>query len=129
MSIHSRGLKPKLAPDSNALVRVPNAPKHLSQQAQTEWRRIMPQLVDRQIITKADLAGVEHYCICVGTIRQIEEERQGGPIDIKLFGVVNRAAQTARQLAAEYGLTPTSRTRLGAVDPADDDDDNPLNIQ
>ncbi|WP_350125266.1 P27 family phage terminase small subunit [Roseovarius sp.] len=103
-------------------------PKYLAPQAKAEWKRIMPQLIARRVITKADLAGVENYCICIGTVRQIEEDRAGGQIDVKLFGVMNRAAQTARQLAAEYGLTPTSRARIGAVQSSDDDDDNPLAV-
>lgn len=128
MSIHSRGIKPSLSPDDDALTKAPPVPRHLSPQAKAEWRRIMPQLIARSIITKGDLGGVEHYCTCAGIVRQIEEERAaaGGAIDVKLFGVLNRAAQTARQLAAEYGLTPTSRTRIGNAKPADDDDDSPL---
>lgn len=130
MSIHSRGVKPPLSPDTDALAKAPPVPKHLAPQAKAEWRRIMPQLIARQVITKADLAGVENYCVCVGIVRQIEEERAaaGGTIDVKLFGVLNRAAQTARQLAAEYGLTPTSRARIGVAKPDDDDDDNPLAV-
>jgi len=130
MSVHSRGIKPTLTPDSDALAKVPKVPPYLSKEAQAEWRRIMPQLIARRIITAADLAGVENYCTQIGIIRQIETERKanGGTIDVKLFGVLNRAAQTARQLAAEYGLTPTSRARIGAVEGDDDDDDNPLSL-
>ncbi|WP_417724202.1 phage terminase small subunit P27 family [Salipiger sp.] len=130
MSIHQRGVKPALAADPEALTKAPAAPKHLSAHAKAEWKGIMPQLVARRIVTKADLAGVENYCVAVGYVRQIEEERAaaGGVIDVKLFGVLNRAAQTARQLAAEYGLSPTSRARIGAAQPADDDDDNPLAV-
>lgn len=129
MSIHSRGVKPPLNSDSEALTKAPPVPKYLAPFAKAEWKRIMPQLVGRRIITKADLAGVENYCTCIGIIRQIEEERaaSGGAIDVKLFGVLNRAAQTARQLAAEYGLTPTSRARIGS-DMPDDDSDNPLAV-
>ncbi|WP_370213451.1 P27 family phage terminase small subunit [Roseovarius sp.] len=130
MSVHSRGIKPTLTADDGALAKAPPMPRHLSPQAKSEWRRIMPQLIARQIITKGDLAGVEHYCTCVGIVRQIEEERAaaGGAIDVKLFGVLNRAAQTARQLAAEYGLTPTSRTRIGNARQGSDDADNPLDV-
>ncbi|MEQ8400518.1 MAG: P27 family phage terminase small subunit [Silicimonas sp.] len=128
MSVHSRGVKPPLSPDTDALTKAPPVPKYLAPQAKAEWKRIMPQLIARRVITKADLAGVENYCICIGTVRQIEEDRAGGQIDVKLFGVMNRAAQTARQLAAEYGLTPTSRARIGAVQSSDDDDDNPLAV-
>jgi P27 family predicted phage terminase small subunit len=129
VSVHSRGIKPPLKADADALTKAPPAPKHLAPHARAEWKRIMPQLIARQIVTRADLAGVENYCVAVGYVRQIEEERgaAGGGIDVKLFGVLNRAAQTARQLAAEYGLTPTSRARIGSAVP-DDDDDNPLAV-
>jgi P27 family predicted phage terminase small subunit len=130
MSVHSRGIKPTLTTDHDALTKAPPIPRHLSAQAKAEWRRIMPQLIARQIITRGDLTGVEHYCTCAGIVRQIEEERAaaGGAIDVRLFGVLNRAAQTARQLAAEYGLTPTSRARIGNAKRGDDDDDSPLDV-
>lgn len=129
MSVHLRGVKPPITADGEALAKAPTAPAYLSAQAKAEWRRIMPQLIARQIITRADLAGVENYCIAVGTVRQIAEQfaAAGGMIDVKLFGVQNRATQTARQLAAEYGLTPTSRARIGQ-NPSDDDGDNPLAV-
>ncbi len=90
----------------------------------------MPQLIARRVITKADLSGVENYCTAISYVREVEEYRSaaGGLIDPKLFGVLNRAAQTARQLAAEYGLTPTSRARIGAVVSDDNDADNPLKV-
>lgn len=130
MTVHSRGVKPSLSSDSEALTKAPPVPKYLAPHAKAEWKRIMPQLIGRRIITKADLAGVESYCSMIGTVRQIEEERAaaGGAIDVRLFGVMNRAAQTARQLAAEYGLTPTSRARIGAGASDDDDGDNPLAV-
>ena len=129
MTVHNRGVKPALSADPTALHKAPTAPRYLSAYARDEWRNIMPQLIARQIITLADLAGVENYCTCIGIIRQIETERQaiGGMIDKTAFGILNRAAQTARQLAAEYGLTPTSRARMGNST-AMPDDDNPLSV-
>lgn len=129
MSKHMRGVKPALSPDAEALTKAPPAPAYLAPHARAEWRRIVPQLIARRIITRADLAGVENYCTAIGYVRQIEEARiaAGGMIDPKLFGVLNRAAQTARQLAAEYGLTPTSRARIGNNAP-EDDGDNPLAV-
>lgn len=130
MSTFLRGVKPPLKPDVEALTKTPPIPAYLSSQAKAEWRRIMPQLIARRIITRADLAGVEAYASAVGICRQIEEQRvqTGGIIDKVQFGIWNRAAQTARQLAAEYGLTPTSRARIGSASPGDDDDDDPLAV-
>jgi phage terminase small subunit len=128
MSVHSRGVKPPAKTDSEALTKAPAVPKYLSKLAQAEWRRIMPQLITRRIITKADLAGVESYCVAVGAARQIADTMTTGELpDLKLGGLQIRYMQTARQLAAEYGLTPTSRARIGGAK-EDDDSDNPLAV-
>ena len=128
MSKHLRGVKPALRPDTDALTKAPPVPKHLSALAKAEWRRVLPQLIARQVITKADLAGVETYCMMTGTVRQIEQEQAatGGVIDLRMMGLAIRCAQTARQLAAEYGLSPTSRARLSVSKSDADDAPNPL---
>jgi P27 family predicted phage terminase small subunit len=128
-SKHLRGVKPKVAADQEPLTRVPRAPDYFSTYALAEWKRVLPVLVARRVICAADLAQVETYCLMNGLVRQVETERQlsGGVIDPKLFSVQNRAAQTARQLAATLGLDPVSRARLGSAAP-EDDDDNPLAV-
>lgn len=88
----------------------------------------MPRLIADRIITKADLTGVENYCVATGRVREIERLFAAGGLDKTLFGMQNRAMQTARQLAAEYGLSPVSRTRVGAAGNDDDDTDNPLSV-
>lgn len=128
MSVHSRGVKPPLSPDAEALTKAPPVPKYLSAHAKAEWKRIMPQLIARRVITKADLAGVENYCAAVGAARTIADTMSAGVLpDLKMGGLQIRYMQAARQLATEYGLTPTSRARIGAVQ-SDDDDENPLKI-
>lgn len=110
------------------VTKAPPAPKHLAPHAKAEWKRIMPQLIARRIITKADLAGVENYCVAAGAARTIADTLSAGGLpDLKLGGLQIRYMTTARQLAAEYGLTPTSRARIGSAEP-DDDDDNPLAV-
>ncbi len=126
---HTRGVKPPISRDLNALAKAPAAPKQLSAYARAEWKRIMPGLIERGIITRADLGGVEDYCRARGLVREIEDTlRASGEIDLKLCRLQDKAMQTARQLAAEYGLSPVSRARVGSAAPDDDDDDNPLMI-
>lgn len=130
MSKHLRGVKPALSRDAEALTKAPPAPAYLASHAKAEWRRVLPLLVARQIITKADLSGVENYCIAAGAVRQIAEILHTMPVpDTQLAGLQIRYAQTSRQFAAEYGLTPTSRARMGAGGDGDDDGSpNPLAI-
>ncbi len=129
MSIHNRGLKPAIQRDATALTKMPSAPKRLSEQAKAEWRRVLPVLIKRGVITTGDLAGIESYCTAVGFVTQITEQMAGMAVpDLKLGGLQIRYIQTARQLAAEYGLMPASRSRIGDAGPADDDDDNPLAV-
>ncbi|NVO55092.1 phage terminase small subunit P27 family [Rhodobacteraceae bacterium B1Z28] len=129
MSVHSRGVKPPLSPDAEALTKAPPVPKYLSAHAKAEWKRIMPQLIARRVITKADQGGVENYCVAVGAARTISDNLSAGALpDLKMSRLQISYMQTARQLAAEYGLTPTSRARIGAVQSDDDDADNPLAV-
>jgi P27 family predicted phage terminase small subunit len=125
---HLRGVKPALSPDSDALTKAPPAPRRLNEHARAEWRRVLPQLIARRVISRADLAGVENYCLAIGVANQIADLMATTPIpDLKLGGLQIRYMQTARQLAAEYGLTPTSRARIGS-NVADEDEDNPLSV-
>lgn len=125
---HLRGIKPALAPDRAPLTKAPPAPKWMTDEARSEWKRIMPRLIEDRIITKADLTGIENYCVAVGRVREIEALFRVSGLDKVLFGMQNRAMQTARQLAAEYGLSPVSRARVGSAAAEDDGDDNPMLI-
>lgn len=128
---HLRGVKPTIAPDSRALTKAPSAPKHLSAYARAEWKRIMPGLIERGIITHGDLGGVEDYCRARGLARELEDKLRDkdGNIDPKMARLQDKAMQTARQLAAEYGLSPVSRARVGSAATDDEDADNPLMVQ
>jgi P27 family predicted phage terminase small subunit len=108
---------------------VPRAPKWLSRDAADEWRRIMPDLVSRRILTDSDMGMVEAFCVASGRVREIERMIQkSGDIDPKMFRMQDKAIMTARQIAAEIGLTPVSRSRPSIVDDRSDDQDNPLDM-
>ena len=123
-----KGRKPELAADANAIDSIHRPPAWLSKHAKAEWRRVMPELAKRRILTPADLGSLESYCIAMGRIRELEKLLRVG-IDPKLFRMQNQSMVTARQLAAELGLTPVSRSRPSVRDnDNDDDDDNPLAV-
>ncbi|MEY9185328.1 P27 family predicted phage terminase small subunit [Bradyrhizobium sp. USDA 326] len=120
-----KGRKPQLAASSNAITEA-KPPSWLSKHAKAEWRRVMPELAKRRILTPADLGCLESYCIAIGRIRELEILLRAG-IDPKLCRMQDKAMVTARQLAAELGLTPVSRSRPAVRDNDNEgDDDNPL---
>lgn len=124
-----RGRKPELRTDAKAVAKVPAAPSWLSKDAKAEWRRIMPQLVERRVLTVADMAMVEAFCVSIGRVREIERQIQAaGTVTPPHFRMQDKAAQTARQIAAELGLTPVSRSRPTIRDDGDGDDDSPLSL-
>jgi phage terminase small subunit len=116
-----KGTKPDIVQDKAALMDVPRAPVWLSKDAKAEWRRILPILIARKILTDADMGSVENYCVAIGHVRAIARELAAG-FDAKLFRAQNQAMQTSRQLAAELGLTPVSRSRPAMREDADDAD-------
>jgi P27 family predicted phage terminase small subunit len=101
-----------MRPAEDALSRAPPVPSWLSKDAKAEWRRVMPTLCARRTLTPADLGTAENYCVAIGHAREIEREIQkSDTLNGTLFRLQDKTMQTARQLAAELGLTPTSRNR------------------
>lgn len=127
-----KGTKPELREDADALTESIAAPEWLAEEARTEWDRVMPVLTDRRILTDADLGGLESYCISIGRVRQMETLIQADPdpdLMLKLIRVQDKAMASARQLGAELGLTPVSRSRPAIRDEGDSDDSaNPLDV-
>jgi P27 family predicted phage terminase small subunit len=121
-----KGTKPELRQDADAVANIP-APDWLSVDARKEWGRVMPILTERRILTDADLGGLENYCICIGRVRETErliQTETEAEMQLKLIRVQDKAMASARQLAAELGLTPVSRSRP-AIREEDDQDDSP----
>ncbi len=115
-----RGVKPRLVVDNSAVSKAPPAPSWLSADAKREWKRVVPILVDRRILTTADLGSLENYCVAIGTVREMERQlqRDGHVVETEkgtkrhpAVGIQSDAMTRARLLAAELGLTPTSRSR------------------
>ncbi|ALK09505.1 phage terminase small subunit P27 family [Blastochloris viridis] len=124
-----RGVKPHLVVNNDAVTRAPAPPAWLSPEAKKEWRRVMPILIERRILTTADLGSLESYCTSIGAMRDAQRilNEEGLVIEGKrhpAFGIMNAAQTTARLCAAELGLTPVSRSRPAIRE--DDDADTLL---
>lgn len=101
----------------------PEIPDWLSPEARSEWARVAPWLVQNGLLTVLDRGLLSLYCETVGMYRQCQPiiERDGLIVDTSrgrrrhpLLRVEARCQQDIRANAAQFGLTPSSRARLGA---------------
>lgn len=126
-----RGDKPNLKLAVNPIKETPPAPTWLPASAGAEWERVLPILTERRILTEADLGSLENYCLAIGQVRDCQttlagldslffEGDNGVPRPHPAIRVMHAAMTHARQLAAELGLTPVSRSRPAISDEGDE---------
>jgi P27 family predicted phage terminase small subunit len=109
----------------------PTCPRHLSDDAKKEWRRVTPLLDTLGLLTKIDRAALAMYCEAWGRWVQAEEALRkfgvmvkspnGFPMQSPYLAVANKAMGQMRGLLAEFGMSPASRTRISVEQPDDDD--------
>ena len=110
------------ANEPKAKAEAPSCPAHLSVAGRREWRRISKELVAARVLTKLDRAALAAYCQSYG--RWIEAEKEivktglivrspsGFPLQNPYLSIANKAIVNMIKIAAEFGLTPSSRTRI-----------------
>lgn len=132
-----KGTKPDIRPDRDAIAQAPNPPSWFAKDAKTEWRRVMPLLIERRILTDADMGSVENYCVAMGQVRELERaikadgfvvQTARGPRANPAVKLQADAMSRSLRLAAELGLTPVSRSRPTIRNDGDSDGTSPLDI-
>jgi len=108
------------------LVNIPNPPMHLSDQGLKEWDVITMELHSKQMLHLVDLSLVAAYCNEMALYIETERTLLKGRIDefYNEEGILIRrlakpeqkiskdALAAALKLAAQFGLTPSARTRI-----------------
>lgn len=130
--------EPKPAP------KVPGMPTWLSAEAKAEWRRVVPQLDAVGTLAMVDRATLTTYCVAWATLVEVNKhiqehgatvmvleqtfETEEGITNIYVSAKRNPSVQTQREMAgiirsfaAEFGLTPASRSRISVPARTDDD--------
>jgi P27 family predicted phage terminase small subunit len=116
-------------------VRKPSAPAHLNEDAVQEWSRVIDELVAAGIMSGLDRAALGAYCQAYGRWAQAERALakmsnqadgliiktvSGNMIQNPLVGVANKAMSDMMRYASEFGMTPSARTRISAIDEDED---------
>ena len=111
---------------------LPRCPAQLSEEAKREWKRISKELDRLGLLTVLDRAALSAYCQAWG--RWIEAEQRlrqhgvivkspnGFPVQSPYLAVANKAMAQMSKLLVEFGLSPSSRSRIQS--PLDDEDDD-----
>lgn len=112
---------------------IPPCPSHLDDEAKKEWRKMSKELYKLGLLTKIDKAGLAGYCQAwsdwVRALEQLKIEPRifkspnGYPILSPWIAVANKANEQLRAYLSEFGLTPSSRTRLSATPPTSSGED------
>jgi P27 family predicted phage terminase small subunit len=131
----SGGQKVKLPPPFKRVA--PEAPDWLTEDALTEWERVIPELMRLELLKELDQQALAAYCECVSMFKRCVQniEEEGLHIQVNEDKVIANSAvsnmlkfsQQLRGWANEFGLTPSAENRLATVEPKPkDDDSNPF---
>lgn len=111
---------------------IPDCPAHLTGPARTEWKRITAELVKLKIISLVDRAALTAYCMAWGQLVQATNKlkkegeviisEKGGMYQNPWVAIRNRAMDQVVKIGAEFGMTPSSRSRIHADVPTEEDE-------
>lgn len=105
-------------------VAIPDCPPELGPVARQEWERLSGELGRLKILTALDRAALAAYCgayalwaEATAAIQQygtMVKSPSGYPIQSPYVSVANRQAEIMMRIAAEFGFTPASRSRISS---------------
>ena len=136
----NRGKRPLNRKEAKTIPSLPEPPPHLTPDALEEWNRVARLLHRIGLLSEVDRAALAAYAQAYG--RWVQAERaiakmaekdhltgglmiktsNGNAIQNPLVGTANKAAADMMRYAAEFGMTPSARTRIAAEAPAESDD-------
>jgi P27 family predicted phage terminase small subunit len=121
-------------------VKEPEMPPDLPELAQQEWNSIVPMLLRLGCLNELHGKALGAYCFCYARWCQAEEEvrkrgimieetlfdKDGNEVSSKLkrnpaISISNEALKLMKSFLVEFGLTPSSASRLRIEPPKEDD--------
>lgn len=128
------GRRPLNTREPTAPLSVPSPPSILYGDAKLEWRRVARSLAEMGVLSSIDRAALAAYCQAYGVWLQAERHiktladsgdkygglltktTNGNVIQNPLVGIANKARADMVRFAAEFGMTPSGRSRV-QIDP------------
>jgi P27 family predicted phage terminase small subunit len=104
----------------------PECPDYLDEVARREWDRLTAILVSMKVLTEADYIALANLCQAYSTLMNAQKQMNKTGILYKsksgyiqqspLLGIIHTQTTIVNNLLREFGLTPSSRTRVAIVD-------------
>lgn len=120
---------------------VPEAPSWLDDESRAVWEQLVPQLEEMAVLSKIDALALARYCVLwtqwVKATKFVQRHGPTYPLKdgngrVKCFAqfpevaLMHKLSTALSRLEAEFGLTPSARTRINvpitpgpAIDPKD----------
>jgi len=106
-------------------VTIPDPPDHLTEEEADKFREMGAKLARMRVMSDADVDALALYCVAF--LRMVEADKRiretgmmikspkGYPIQNPFLAISNRARKDCQSILAEFGMTPSSRTRVKAT--------------
>ena len=101
----------------------PDCPNYLDDEAKAEWFRTAKVLSDMGLLSLADRTALAAYCVVYSRWLKAEEQvkkfgsivkspEKGFPMKSPYLSVADQALDAMHKFMVEFGLTPSSRSRI-----------------
>ncbi len=120
---------------------IPECPEFLDEIGRKEWDEVTLELFNAGVLAKVDKACLAAYCQNYSILVQASKvlnskgvlvktaSKNGYPVQNPALAIVSKAQERMLRFATEYGLTPSSRTKVKGVIPDSDDPMADLRMQ
>jgi len=122
----------KKEPSPLRLTSVPPAPRWLGIIARAKWKELAKDLCALGLLTKIDQDALARFCVVYQRWREAEEKikeegevittQTGYPIQSPWLMIANKCVLQLNAIGSEFGLSPSSRTRVEIAPPHDEQD-------
>ena len=107
-------------------------PAFLSAEARKHWKNVSKQLQESGVLTNMDVDALTLYCESFSRWREAMDEiqksgaiahtPQGYPVQSPWLQIANKAFEQMTKLLVEFGMTPSSRSRVVSTKKPDSGD-------
>lgn len=108
---------------------LPDCPDFLDDEAKAEWFRVASILNQMGLLTRADRSALAAYCVAYSRWVHAEAEvkkygtvvlspNKKFPMKSPYLSIADQAMESMRKFMVEFGLTPSSRSRIKVMDTA-----------